>query len=200
MKWGRLVVLSVLALVACAAPLPAKRDWSALCDYWGYLTVETEEQVFIDTFESIDSNVNEYVSAAELRNYIINLGYRIMDEEVDEILLAADIDGDGQCNYEEFITFFTRQNFGCTRPSIDHCTLFETIGYYDASTWNSLWGSMVDVDSDGYCSLAELSSLCTTYGILLATPEKEAYLALMDTNVDASVSQAEFVAFASQSC
>jgi len=42
-------------------------------------------------------------SAAELRHIMTNLGEKLTDEEVDEMIREADIDGDGQINYEEFV-------------------------------------------------------------------------------------------------
>ena len=36
-----------------------------------------------------------------------NLGEKLTDEEVDKMIREADIDGDGQVNYEEFVTMMT---------------------------------------------------------------------------------------------
>ena len=36
------------------------------------------------------------------RHIMMNLGEKLTDEEVDEMIREADIDGDGQINYEEF--------------------------------------------------------------------------------------------------
>ena len=41
-----------------------------------------------------------YISSAELRHVMTNLGEKLTDEEVDEMIREADIDGDGQINYE----------------------------------------------------------------------------------------------------
>ena len=46
-------------------------------------------------------------SAAELRHVMTNLGEKLTDEEVDEMIREADIDGDGQVNYDGmFLTVY----------------------------------------------------------------------------------------------
>jgi calmodulin len=50
-----------------------------------------------------DKDGNGFISAAELRLVMTNLGEKLTDEEVDEIIREVDIDGDGQINYEEFV-------------------------------------------------------------------------------------------------
>lgn len=46
---------------------------------------------------------NGFISAAELRHVMTNLGEKLTDEEVDEMIREADIDGDGQVR---FVSFF----------------------------------------------------------------------------------------------
>ena len=41
-----------------------------------------------------------FISAAELRHVMTNLGEKLTDEEVDEMIKEADLDGDGMVNYE----------------------------------------------------------------------------------------------------
>ena len=57
----------------------------------------------IDSFKAFDSDGDGFISAAELRHIMTNLGEKLTDEEVDEMIREADIDGDGQINYEEFV-------------------------------------------------------------------------------------------------
>ena len=48
-------------------------------------------------------SLRRFISAPELRHIMTNLGEKLSDEEVDEMIREADIDGDGQINYEEFV-------------------------------------------------------------------------------------------------
>ena len=64
-------------------------------------------QRLIHTFRVFDKDGNGYISVAELRHVMTNLGEKLTDEEVDEMIREADIDGDGQVNYEEFVTMMT---------------------------------------------------------------------------------------------
>jgi len=47
-------------------------------------------------FQVFDKDGNGFISAAELRHVMTNLGEKLTDEEVDEMIREADIDGDGQ--------------------------------------------------------------------------------------------------------
>jgi hypothetical protein len=57
---------------------------------------------------------NGFISAAELRHVMTNLGEKLTDEEVDEMIREADIDGDGQVNYEGTSRVYS-QGLGCKR-------------------------------------------------------------------------------------
>merc|ERR1712108_66920 len=63
---------------------------------------DTEEEL-IEAFKVFDRDGNGFISAAELRHIMTNLGEKLTDEEVDEMIREADVDGDGQINYEEFV-------------------------------------------------------------------------------------------------
>ena len=39
----------------------------------------------------------------QLRHVMINLGEKLTDEEVEQMIREADLDGDGQVNYDEFV-------------------------------------------------------------------------------------------------
>ncbi|XP_070538757.1 calmodulin-like [Ptychodera flava] len=60
-----------------------------------------------EAFRVFDRDGNGFISASELRHVMTNLGEKLTDEEVDEMIREADIDGDGQVNYEEFVKVMT---------------------------------------------------------------------------------------------
>ncbi|KAG6504132.1 calmodulin-like protein 11 [Zingiber officinale] len=60
------------------------------------------EEELREAFKVFDKDQNGYISASELRNVMINLGEKMTDEEVLQMIREADTDGDGQVNFEEF--------------------------------------------------------------------------------------------------
>uniref|UniRef100_A0ABI7Y7X8 EF-hand domain-containing protein n=1 Tax=Felis catus TaxID=9685 RepID=A0ABI7Y7X8_FELCA len=65
-----------------------------------FLTMTARKMKESDIF---DKDINGRISAAELCHVMTNLGEKLTDEEVGEMIREADIDGDGQVNYEEFV-------------------------------------------------------------------------------------------------
>ncbi len=53
---------------------------------------------------------NGFISRQELRAVMMNLGEKLTEEECDELVEEADLDGDGQINYEEFFQMMTSFN------------------------------------------------------------------------------------------
>ena len=54
----------------------------------------TEEEIR-GAFRVLDKNGDGFISAAELRQVMTNLGEKVTDEEVNEMIHEVDIDGDG---------------------------------------------------------------------------------------------------------
>ncbi|KAK2194832.1 bifunctional EF-hand domain/EF-Hand 1 [Babesia duncani] len=63
---------------------------------------DTEEEL-VQAFKVFDRDGNGFISAQELRHVMTNLGEKLTNEEVEEMLREADVDGDGRINYEEFV-------------------------------------------------------------------------------------------------
>ena len=63
---------------------------------------DPEEEV-INAFKVFDREGNGTISSIDLKYLMTTLGDKITEEEIDEMLRDADIDGDGYINYEEFV-------------------------------------------------------------------------------------------------
>ena len=62
------------------------------------------EEVLREAFRAFDNEGKGFIPAATLRHVMTNLGDKLPETEVDEMMKDANIDPDGQLNYEEFIT------------------------------------------------------------------------------------------------
>ncbi|RUS89671.1 hypothetical protein EGW08_002592 [Elysia chlorotica] len=73
----------------------------AIINKYGFLP-ETPDALR-EAFRIFDKEGNGLISASELRHILCNLGEKLTDEEVDEMVREADLTGDGQINFEEFV-------------------------------------------------------------------------------------------------
>mmetsp|Transcript_55553 Transcript_55553/g.162359 ORF Transcript_55553/g.162359 Transcript_55553/m.162359 type:complete len:277 (+) Transcript_55553:113-943(+) len=76
---------------------------------------DTEEEL-IEAFKAFDRDGSGFISAAEMRHVMTNLGEKISDEEMDEMMREADVDGDGAINYEDFIKMMMSDGPSCSPP------------------------------------------------------------------------------------
>merc|ERR1719262_895341 len=63
---------------------------------------DTEEEL-IEAFKVFDRDGSGFISAMEMRHVMSNLGEKITDEEIDEMTREADVDAEGNFNYEDFV-------------------------------------------------------------------------------------------------
>ena len=56
---------------------------------------DTEAEIK-EAFRVFGKDGNRFISAADLRHVMTNLGKKLTDAEVDEMIKEADVDGDGQ--------------------------------------------------------------------------------------------------------
>ncbi|XP_063507950.1 calmodulin-1-like [Pongo pygmaeus] len=96
-------------------------DGNSTVDFREFLTMtarkikdtDSEEEIR-DAFSVFEQDGHGSISAAEFHHLMTNLGEKLTDEEVDEIIREADTDSDGQVNYEEFIQMMTAKRRPCT--------------------------------------------------------------------------------------
>ena len=61
--------------------------------------VDDDDDV-IAAFKVFDKNGDGYISSDELRQVMTQLGEKLTDDELDDMIQEADTDGDGQVNYD----------------------------------------------------------------------------------------------------
>lgn len=61
------------------------------------------EEDLVEPFRKFDLDGTGFISLAELRYVLADLGEKLTDEEVDEITREADPNNDGHINYEDFV-------------------------------------------------------------------------------------------------
>ncbi|CAA0828293.1 Calmodulin-like protein 8 [Striga hermonthica] len=66
------------------------------------IDVDAEEELK-EAFKVFDKDQDGYICAEELQHVMISLGEKLSDEEVEQMIREADLDGDGQVNYDEFV-------------------------------------------------------------------------------------------------
>ena len=80
---------------------------------WKMKNIDSEEELK-ETFQVFDNDQNGFIFVAELRHVMKNLGKKLADEEVDEMIHKADVDvdGDGHINYEELVKVMMTNSLG----------------------------------------------------------------------------------------
>ncbi|XP_070492933.1 uncharacterized protein [Chironomus tepperi] len=63
-----------------------------------------------EAFKCFDKNNDGLISSSELRRVMTNLGEKLTEEEVDDMIKEADMDGDGMVNYDEFVMILMARN------------------------------------------------------------------------------------------
>ena len=63
---------------------------------------DTEEEL-LEAFKVFDRDTNGFITSHELRHVMTSLGESLTPEEIEEMVKEADVDGDGQINYDEFV-------------------------------------------------------------------------------------------------
>ena len=71
--------------------------------------VEEDDEI-IKAFKVFDTDNSGTLNKIELRHILTRIGDKFSDEEVDDIFKAADMDGNGEIDYKEFVQYW-RMNF-----------------------------------------------------------------------------------------
>ncbi|XP_064622880.1 calmodulin-A-like [Lineus longissimus] len=87
----------------------AKIDFDAFLELVGKRLKDTDcEDEIREAFKVFDIDGNGLISADELRQVLMNIGERLTEEEVEEMISTADVDTSGNVDYEEFVKNLVR--------------------------------------------------------------------------------------------
>ncbi|XP_022333553.1 neo-calmodulin-like [Crassostrea virginica] len=70
--------------------------------------VETDDDL-LEAFRVFDRDGDGHISTTELRMVMLNIGEKMSEEEVENMIKEADEDGDGQVNYDEFVKMMSNR-------------------------------------------------------------------------------------------
>ncbi|CAJ1354910.1 unnamed protein product, partial [Effrenium voratum] len=69
---------------------------------------EDDDSSFVQAFEMLDANKDGYIPMAELRTVLMKEGSQpLSEQEVDELMMFADIEGDGLIEYKGFLRWLS---------------------------------------------------------------------------------------------
>merc|ERR1711936_54207 len=68
-----------------------------------------------DAFRMFDKDGNGFISSLDLMDIMTSIGEILSLEEAEELIAEADVDGDGNINYEEFVGTVFKGPFGGSR-------------------------------------------------------------------------------------
>merc|ERR1712183_240382 len=69
--------------------------------------VDTSEEL-AEAFKIFDKDGSGFIDAKELKNVMEGLGEDLTDEEIDEMVKEADLNGDGKISYDEFVKMMVK--------------------------------------------------------------------------------------------
>nr|XP_028602731.1 calmodulin-like protein 1 isoform X2 [Podarcis muralis] len=147
---------------------------------------DSEEEIR-EAFRVFDKDGNGYISTAELRHVLTNLGEKLTDEEVDEMIKEADVDGDGRVNYEDSCNptsvIFVRSK---EEAMAEHLSEEQIAEFKEAFL-------IFDKDGDGAITTKELGTVMRSLGQNPTEAELKEMIDKLDADGNGTVDFPEFL-------
>lgn len=79
-------------------------DFQEFCDMMAKKLKDSDsEEEIKQAFKVFDRDGNGTISVSELKSVMSSLGEKLTDGEIDAMIREADVDGDGEISYDEFV-------------------------------------------------------------------------------------------------
>jgi len=137
---------------------------------------ELQHAEFKEAFNEFDKDGSGTISNKELLHVLRSIGQNPTEDEILELVMESDANGDGTIDLGEFIELMKRKSSETDQME----SLKEAFKIFDK-------------DKSGYIDRKELRSVTTTLGQSLTTDEFDAFWKEADSNGDGKLDYEEFI-------
>merc|ERR1711990_117980 len=131
---------------------------------------------FKEAFDEFDKDKSGTISPEELLGVLRAMGQNPTEDELLNLVLEVDIDGNGTIEFEEFLTMMKKK----ASEADEESDLREAFKIFDR-------------DKDGFISMKELKKVCSMLGTMLTKEELDEFMAEADKDGNGKLDYDEFV-------
>merc|ERR1711910_321690 len=131
---------------------------------------------FKEAFDEFDTDKSGTISPEELLGVLRAMGQNPTEDELLNLVLEVDIDGNGTIEFEEFISMMKKK----ASEVDEEADLREAFKIFDR-------------DKDGFISMKELKKVCSMMGTMLTKEELDQFMAEADKDGNGKLDYDEFV-------
>jgi len=129
-----------------------------------------------EAFNFFDRDQSGTISAKEIANVMRSLGQNPTESEISDIVHEMDADGNGEIDFDEFVTMMSTRMKSTDEMTDELHTAF----------------NLFDLDGNGRISVDELRTVMANLGEKLSNEEAQAIFDLWDLNKDGVIDYMEF--------
>merc|ERR1712180_46158 len=145
------------------------------------LLSELQYAEFKEAFNEFDKDNSGTISTKELLQVMRSIGKNPTEDEVLELVMESDLNGDGTIDFSEFLEMMKRKSSETDQME----SLKEAFKIFDKN-------------KSGHIEAKELKAVTTTLGQSLSSEEFEAFWREADVNGDGKLDYEEFIKIMSQ--
>ena len=138
--------------------------------------ISQDKDKYKKIFEMYDNNKDGNVNSIELANILKAIDINVSDEEIRDIIFELDLEGNGEINYEDFLTIVKRREKDVDKEE-------EVLNAF----------KLFDKEGNGLININELKHIMLTVGNNITEEELNDLLKEADTDNDGYINYEEFL-------
>ena len=138
--------------------------------------ISQDKDKYKKIFEIYDNNKDGNVNSIELANILKAININVSDEEIRDIIFELDLEGNGEINYEDFLTIVKRREKNVDKEE-------EVLNAF----------KLFDKEGNGLININELKHIMLTVGNNITEEELNDLLKEADTDNDGYINYEEFI-------